>query len=324
MTRKILITAALPYVNNVPHLGNLVGCVLSADVFARYARNREWQVLFVGGTDEHGTTTEAKAKEEGLTPQEISDKYFLIHKKINDWFRCSFDVFGRTTSSTSHKVTQEIFNKLDQNGYIIEKEVEQMFDLKEQKFLADRFVEGTCPHCNYEKATGDQCEGCGKLLDPVDLVSPISKLSGEIPELRKSKHLFVDLPKLAPKLQDWIKSVENNWSKNAQRMTDSWLKQGLKPRCITRDLRWGIPVPKKGYENKVFYSWFDAPIGYISIAKEGCEEWDDWWKKPKDVELFQFIGKDNIPFHTILFPSFLLGTNEDWTLLKNISTPRYI
>ncbi len=320
--QKILVTSALPYVNNVPHLGNLV-CVISADVYARFLRLKKENVISICGTDEHGTTTEAKAIEEKLTPKEITDKYFKIHKKIYEWFNCSFDCFGRTSSKENHEITADIFLKLHENGFILEDEIEQFYCKNCDKFLADRFIEGKCPYCNYENARGDQCEKCSKLLNALELLEPKCKTCNTAPEIKKSRHLFIDLPKLEPELREWIKSVEDKWSENAKTMTNAWLSEGLKPRCITRDLKWGIKVPLKGYENKVFYSWFDAPIGYIGITKESRKDWKDWWLD-KNTRLVQFMGKDNIPFHTILFPSFLIGTRENYALATDLSVNEFL
>jgi len=320
--KKIIITSALPYVNNVPHLGTMV-CVLSSDVYARFLRAKGEDVILVCGTDEHGTTAEVKAAEEGITPRQLVDKYFKIHKQVYEWFGCKFDCFGRTSSEANKEVTIDIFKKLDKNGYIKEDEIEQAYCNKCNKFLADRFVEGTCPFCKYEDARGDQCEKCGRLLNPTDLKNARCKVCGSAPEIRKTKHLFINLPKLKPKLEKWIFNVEDNWSTNAKTLTHGWFKEGIKPRCITRDLKWGISVPKKGYEKKVFYSWFDAPIGYIGITKETRDDWKDWWLK-KDTKLVQFMGKDNIPFHTILFPAFLIGTDDPYTLVSSLSVNEYL
>jgi len=319
---KIIITSALPYVNNVPHLGTMV-CVLSSDVYARYLRLKKKDVLFVCGTDEHGTTAEVKAAEEGVTPRQLVDKYFKIHKQVYEWFECKFDCFVRTSSDENKEVTIDIFNKLDKNGYIKEDEIEQAYCTKCDKFLADRFVEGICPFCKYDEARGDQCEKCGRLLNPTDLNDARCKVCSSAPEIRKTKHLFINLPKLKPKLEKWVFNVEDNWTTNAKTLTHGWFKEGLKPRCITRDLKWGIKVPKKGYENKVFYSWFDAPIGYIGITKEIRDDWKDWWLS-KDSKLVQFMGKDNIPFHTILFPSFLIGTGDPYVLVSSLSVNEYL
>jgi len=322
MKKKILVTSALPYVNNVPHLGNLI-CVLSADAYTRYLRLKKENVISVLGTDEHGTTTEAKSIEEGLTPKQVTDKYFKIHKKIYEWFLNDYDCFGRTSSKENYEITKDIFKKLNKNGYILKDKIEQAYCKKCEKFLADRFVEGICPYCGYEEARGDQCEKCGKLLNPEELKNPKCKICGSKPIIKETEHLFIDLPKLAPLLKKWIKSREKNWTINARTMTNAWLREGLKPRCITRDIKWGIPVPLKGFEKKVFYSWFDAPIGYISIVKECRKDWSKWWHD-SNVRLVQFMGKDNIPFHTILFPSFLIGAKDKYTLLDTISVNEYL
>jgi methionyl-tRNA synthetase len=323
MKKKILVTSALPYVNNLPHLGTMI-CILSADVYTRFLRLKKEDVVSVLGTDEHGTTTETKAIEEGLTPTQITDKYYKSHKQVYDWFLCDFSCFGRTSSKENYEISQEIFKRLYKNGYIFNKKVEQAYCEKCKKFLADRYVEGVCPYCNYDEARGDQCEKCGKLLNPEELKKPKCKICGSTPIIKETEHLFVDLPKLAPELKKWMKTREQNWSLNAKAMTESWLKEGLKPRCITRDIKWGIPVPLKGFENKVFYSWFDAPIGYISITKECRKDWKKWWHDDSNVKLVQFMGKDNIPFHTILFPSFLIGSKGNYTLLDTISVNEYL
>lgn len=322
---KYLVTSALPYVNNVPHLGNIIGCVLSADVFARYLRSQGREVLYVCGTDEHGTTTEAKAIEEGVTPKEICEKYYKIHKEIYEWFGCSFDVFGRTSDKTHHELTQEIFKKVDMHGYATEKELEQLHCPECNRFLSDRFVLGRCPKCGYEGARGDQCEKCGKLLEPTELENPKCKICGARPEMMKTKHLFFELPKIEKPLHDWThKQAEaGQWTENARSTTETWFREGLQPRCITRDLSWGVTVPKKGYENKVFYVWFDAPIGYISATKKERPDWDKWWKG-KDTKLYQFMAKDNIPFHTILFPATLMAANDGYVLLHHINSTEYL
>lgn len=327
--KKILVTSALPYANNVPHLGNIIGCVLSADVFARFCRSfyGKENVLFVCGTDEHGTTTETKAVELGITPAEVTEKFHKVHADIYNWFECSFDVFGRTSSKNNHEITKDIFLKLDKNGYIVEDDLKQLYCEKCKRYLADRFVEGTCPKCGYEDARGDQCDNCSNLLNAVELIKPKCKICNSEPIIKTEKHLFIDLPKIAPRLKQWINSASKNWSQNAITMTNGWLRDGLRNRCISRDLKWGIRIPKKGYEHKVFYSWFDAPIGYIGIALDllqNKEKFNSWWHNPENINLFQFMGKDNIPFHTILFPSFLIGTNDNYTLLHQISSTEYL
>ncbi len=322
--KRTLVTSALPYVNNVPHLGNMV-CIISADVYTRFLRSNKVDVISVIGTDEHGTTTETKALEEGLTPEQVCEKYFKIHKEIYEWFGNSFDCIGRTSSKENYEVTQDIFKKLNQNGFIKKQIVVQAYCTKCDKFLADRFVEGTCPKCGYKDARGDQCENCGALLNATELVDARCKICGTNPITKETEHLFIDLPKLAPLLEKWIneQSVKGRWSQNAKTMTDAWIRDGLRERCITRDLKWGIPVPYPDFEKKVFYSWFDAPIGYIGITKECREDWKEWWFGD-DVRLVQFMGKDNIPFHTVLFPASLIGTKEDYVLLDRISSNEYI
>lgn len=324
--RNILITSALPYVNNIPHLGNIIGCVLSADVFSRYCRLRNLNCLYICGTDEYGTATETKAAQEGLTPQQICDKYNTLHREIYEWFDIDFDFFGRTTTESQTKIAQDIFWHLHRNGYLIPQTVEQLFCVPCNRFLADRFVEGTCPLCNYEDARGDQCDKCGKLINAVELKAPRCKICSASPEIKSSQHLFVDLPKLEPKLRAHLeKSFQNDgWSSNARMITETWLRDGVKARCITRDLKWGTPVPLEGYTDKVFYVWFDAPIGYISITANYTSEWEKWWKNPKGVELYHFMAKDNVPFHSVIFPSCLLGTDDEYSLVSHLNATEYL
>jgi methionyl-tRNA synthetase len=320
-----LITSALPYVNNIPHLGNLIQ-VLSADVFARYCRLAGYETLYICGTDEYGTATETRALEEGISPRELCDRYHAIHRDIYAWFNISFDRFGRTSVPVHTEITQHIFTKLHENGYINERVLNQPFCEKDQRFLADRYVLGTCPHCGYTDARGDQCENCGKLLDPTELIDPRCSVCSTRPVIRETKHLFIDLPAILPKLRAWMETAAEKgfWARNAIQMTNAWMRDGLKERGITRDLKWGIPVPLDGYRNKVFYVWFDAPIGYVSITAEHTPDWKSWWYAPNDVKLFQFIGKDNIPFHTVIFPSSQLGTGEEWTTLYHMSSTEYL
>jgi len=323
--KKRLITSALPYVNNIPHLGNLIQ-VLSADVFARFCRLKGYETLYVCGTDEYGTATETKALEEGVSPRELCDHYHAIHTDIYQWFNVSFDKWGRTSTPEQTEITQSIFTMLDEAGHIKEKTDTQLFCDSCDRFLADRYVLGTCPHCGYEEARGDQCEDCGKLLDPADLEEPRCGTCGNTPHEKQTDHLYIDLPGILPLLEAWMEetSVKGRWANNAVQMTKSWIRDGLHERCITRDLKWGIPVPKDGYRDKVFYVWFDAPIGYISITATHTDKWEDWWKNPDEVDLFQFIGKDNIPFHTVIFPSSLLGSGENWTKLYHMSSSEYL
>jgi len=328
MKRK-LITSALPYVNNIPHLGNLIQ-VLSADVFARFCRLRGYTSLYVCGTDEYGTATETKALEEGKTPRELCDYYHAIHRDIYHWFNIAFDYFGRTSTPQQTEIVQGLFKDIDKNGFIKEHAIEQLYCAHCNRFLADRYVRGICPHCGYEDARGDQCEACGKLLEPTELKAPRCSTCGATPEPRSTKHLYIDLPGIVPQYEPWMQkaSVEGQWSNNAVQMTKGWLRDGLQERAITRDLKWGIPVPKAGFEDKVFYVWFDAPIGYISITKCFTDltgaDWKNWWLEQNDIELFQFIGKDNIPFHTVIFPCSLIASGKDWVKLHHISSSEYL
>lgn len=344
MNRR-LITSALPYVNNIPHLGNLLQ-VLSADVFARFCRSKGYETLYVCGTDEYGTATETRALEENKSPRELCDYYHAIHKDIYEWFCIDFDHFGRTSTPQQTEIVQNMFKDLDSKGFIKENTIEQLFCPDCNRFLADRYVLGTCPHCG-EDARGDQCEHCSKLLEPTELKNPRCSTCGHTPVVKSTKHLYIDLPGIQKNYAPWMESAskEGQWSKNAIQMTQAWIRDGLQERAITRDLKWGIPVPKEGFEDKVFYVWFDAPIGYISITKALADklakddsateklDWKAWWlpseaedketaKKP--VDLFQFIGKDNIPFHTVIFPSTLIGSGRQWTKLHHMSSTEYL
>ena len=327
MKAKKLITSALPYVNNVPHLGNVIGCVLSADVYARFCRAMRYETLYICATDEYGTATENKARQEGVTPKEICDKYHKIHKRIYKEFNIAFDFFGRTSDPEQTEVVQQIFAELEKNEMVEEQETAQTYCQHDQMFLADRFVEGDCPFCGYDGARGDQCDQCGKLLQPTELKNPKCQICGNTPTERKTKHLYINLPKLEPQIKSFqeASSLKGKWSNNAIGVSKSWLERGLLPRPITRDLKWGIPVPRSGYENKVFYVWFDAPIGYISATKKYLPDtWEHWWKKPEETQLYQFMGKDNVPFHTVIFPATLLGTKQNWTMLHHINTTEYL
>ncbi|EJS43609.1 mes1p [Saccharomyces arboricola H-6] len=324
--RNILITSALPYVNNVPHLGNIIGSVLSADIFARYCKGRNYNALFICGTDEYGTATETKALEEGVTPRQLCNKYHEIHSNVYKWFQIGFDYFGRTTTEKQTEIAQDIFTKLDSNGYLEEQSMKQLYCPVHNSYLADRYVEGECPKCHYDDARGDQCDKCGTLLDPFELINPRCKLDDASPEPKFSDHIFLSLDKLESQISEWVgkASEEGNWSKNSKTITQSWLKDGLKPRCITRDLVWGTPVPLEKYKDKVLYVWFDATIGYVSITSNYTKEWKQWWKNPENVSLYQFMGKDNVPFHTVVFPGSQLGTEENWTMLHHLNTTEYL
>ncbi len=339
---KRLVTSALPYVNNIPHLGNLIQ-MLSADVFARFCRSRGYETMYVCGTDEYGTATETKALQEKKTPRELCDYYYAIHKDIYEWFNIAFDKFGRTSNEECTEITQSIFKDLDKNGYIKEHTSKQLFCPKCNMFLADRYVDGECPKCHAPDARGDQCDSCGTLLDPTQLLNPRCHTCGSTPEVRETKHLYIDLPSIAPKLEEWMEkqSLEGKWAQNAIQMTKAWIRDGLNERAITRDLKWGIPVPKEGYENKVFYVWFNAPIGYMSITKQLEDElkaqgkpsfdWKKWWLPEESseafdekIDLFQFIGKDNIPFHTVVFPCSEIGTGKNYTKLYHMSSTEFL
>ena len=326
---KVLITSALPYINGIPHLGHMIGCLLPSDVYARYMRMMGNDVLYIVGTDEHGTTSEVGALKAGMDVQSYCDMNHKRHHNTYKDFGLSFDFFGRTSSEQNKEMTYHIFEQLDKNGYIEERTVKQIFSIDDDMFLADRYITGTCPHCGYEKARGDQCENCTAVLEPTDLINAKSTVSGSSNlEVRETKHLFLNLPKIEPLLKDWLITKEPFWPAVAYSIAQKWLKEGLQARCITRDLKWGFPVNKPGYENKVFYVWFDAPIGYIGITKQWADEdpknrnWKDWWYDASNVRHIEFMGKDNVPYHSITFPATLLGTGENWTqvdFLKGVS-----
>ncbi|KAA0193390.1 Methionyl tRNA synthetase cytoplasmic [Fasciolopsis buskii] len=333
--RNILITSALPYVNNVPHLGNMIGSTLSACTFAAYCEIAGHNVLSICGTDEYGTATETKAISEGLTPREICDKYHRLHCEIYRWFDIEFDYFGRTTTEKHSEIVQELFNVLWNSGYVSQDTVEQLFCERCSKFLADRFVEGVCPFCQYDDARGDQCDKCGRLMNAIDLRRPRCKTCGHEPVVRSSKHLFLDLPKIEPQLAAFINHRTTDpaslWTANARQISQTWLRDGLKARCITRDLKWGVPVPVKEFADKVFYVWFDAPIGYLSITANYTSEWRRWWlptaaerEQQAPIELYQFMAKDNVPFHAVIFPSCLLAANQGHTLVKHLLSTEYM
>ncbi|CCU78191.1 methionyl-tRNA synthetase, cytoplasmic [Blumeria hordei DH14] len=323
---NILITSALPYVNNVPHLGNVIGSVLSADVFSRYSKLRNRPTLFICGTDEYGTATETRALELGKTPQELCDEFHKKHKDIYDWFDISFDYFGRTTTKQQTIIAQEIYRKLDSNGYLEERTTQQPYCETHGKFLADRYVEGICPKCADPGARGDQCDKCGSLLDPLELLEPRCKIDGATPVTRDTTHVFLRLDKIQDSLEKWVADSSSNgaWSANGVSIAKAWLEKGLEGRSITRDLVWGTPVPAPGYEDKVLYVWFDACIGYPSITANYTKDWELWWRNPENVKLYQFMGKDNVQFHTIIFPGSQIGTGDKWTMLNHLSVTEYL
>ncbi|CEJ59089.1 Putative Methionyl-tRNA synthetase [Penicillium brasilianum] len=324
--RNILITSALPYVNNVPHLGNVVGSVLSADVFSRYHKACGHPTLYICGTDEYGTATETKALEEKVTPEELCAKYNKIHQEVYKWFNIGFDHFGRTPTQKHTEISQTIFKRLYDNGFLDERTAEQPFCEKHGSFLADRYVEGECPRCHYDDARGDQCDKCGHLLDPFDLINPRCKLDGATPVRRETKHIHLLLDKLQPEVEKWSSEAisKGDWPKNSRVITESWLKEGLKDRGITRDLKWGVPVPLDDFENKVLYVWFEACIGYPSITANYTKDWELWWRNPENVQLYQFLGKDNVPFHSVIFPATQIGTRDKWTMLHHLSATEYL
>lgn len=322
--KRTLVTAALPYANGPVHIGHLAGCYLPADIYVRYLRSAGKDVIFVCGSDEHGVPITIKAKKEGITPQQVVDKY---HKMMGDSFKSfgiSFDVYSRTSSEVHKKTASDFFQKLYDKGSFTEEVTEQYYDESAQQFLADRYITGTCPKCSNPGAYGDQCEKCGTSLNPTDLIEPKSTLSGSKPVLRKTKNWFLPLDKLQPKISAYL-DQHKDWKANVYGQCKSWLESGdgLQPRAMTRDLDWGVPVPVKGGEGKVLYVWFDAPIGYISATKELLpDNWEDYWKK-KDSRLIHFIGKDNIVFHCIIFPAMLMEHGE-FVLPDNVPSNEFL
>ena len=307
MKKRHTITAALPYANGPIHIGHLAGAYIPADIYSRYLRLKGNDIVFICGSDEHGAAIPIRAKKDSVTPQKIIDKYHFIIKKSFEKFGISFDNYSRTSSKIHHKTASVFFNDLNDKNIFIEKESEQLYDSKENQFLADRYVEGECPKCHFNKAYGDQCESCGSSINATDLINPKSKLSGNKPTLKKTKHWFLPLNNFENFLKKWfLNEKKDDWKLNVFGQVKSWINEGLKPRAITRDLNWGIPVPLKEAFGKVLYVWFDAPIGYISSTIEWAEkekvDWKPYWQDP-NTELIHFIGKDNIVFHCIIFPS---------------------
>ena len=322
MKETRLITAALPYINNVPHLGHIVGSHLPADIFARYCRAKGYETLFVGGTDENGSTSEIAADEIGIPIDIFSEKLYKEHKKVYDWFNISYDNFSRTSNPIHHKTTQNFFKKVYENGYIKEGTIKVFYSSEEKRFLPDRYVIGTCPKCGYKDANGDQCEKCASVFDSTQLINPRSALTNKPMEIKEATHLFLKLNKLSKKLEKWIKE-KKNWRIQVTSLALSWIKEGLKDRCITRDLKHGVKVPLKGFEDRVFYVWFDAPIGYISSTKEADpKNWEKFWKD-KNTKIYHFLGKDNIPFHTLFWPGMLIA-NGDFNLPYHVEGLQYL
>ena len=327
MKKRYTITAALPYANGPIHIGHLAGAYIPADIYSRYLRSMEKDIVFVCGSDEHGAAISIRAKKEGVSPQKIIDKYHLMIKNSFSDFGISFDHYSRTSSKTHHQTASLFFKELYDKNIFIEKETEQLYDSKENQFLADRYVEGECPKCNYKEAYGDQCEKCGSTLNPSDLINPKSKLSGNKPSLKKTKHWFLPLNNFEDFLKKWfLKEKKSDWKTNVFGQVKSWINEGLKPRAITRDIDWGIPVPLKDAIGKVLYVWFDAPIGYISSTIEWAEkekvDWKPYWQDP-NTELVHFIGKDNIVFHCVIFPS-ILKASEKYILPSNVPANEFL
>ena len=325
--KRFTITAALPYANGPIHIGHLAGAYVPADIFSRYLKLKGNDVVFICGSDEHGAAIPIRAKKEGVTPQEIIDKYHFMIKDSFLEFGISFDNYSRTSSKIHHETASDFFKELNQKNIFVEKESEQLYDAKENQFLADRFIVGECPKCGYKEAYGDQCESCGSSLNATDLINPKSKLSGNKPVYKKTKHWFLPLNNFESFLKKWfLVDNEKTWKTNVFGQVKSWINEGLKPRAITRDLDWGIPVPLEGAEDKVLYVWFDAPIGYISATKEWAKsknkDWEPYWKD-SETELVHFIGKDNIVFHCIIFPS-ILKASEKFILPKNVPANEFL
>lgn len=321
--KRTLITSALPYANGPVHIGHLAGVYVPADIYARYLRLKGEEVFFVGGSDEHGVPITIKAKKEGVTPQDIVDRYHAIIKDSFAELGISFDVYGRTTSETHRKTASDFFRSLYEKGEFIEKTSMQLYDEKAGQFLADRYVTGTCPHCGNDRAYGDQCEKCGTSLNATDLINPKSALTGNTPVLKETFHWFLPLDKWEPKLREWILEQHKEWKPNVYGQCKSWLDLGLQPRAVSRDLDWGIPVPVEGADGKVLYVWFDAPIGYISNTIEALgDDWERWWKDP-ETRMIHFIGKDNIVFHCIVFPSMLMADGS-YNLPDNVPANEFL
>lgn len=320
--KRTLVTAALPYANGGVHIGHLAGVYVPADIYVRYLRLKKKDVLFICGSDEHGVPITLRAKKEGCTPQDVCDRFHALIKKSFADFGISFDIYSRTTSDMHAKTASDFFRTLYDKGVFVEKESEQYYDEEAKTFLADRYITGECPHCHFPKAYGDQCEHCGSTLSPNELINPKSAVSGSKPVLKKTKHWYLPLDKYQPWLEKWILEDHKEWRPNVYGQCKSWIDMGLQPRAVSRDLDWGIPVPVEGAEGKVLYVWFDAPIGYISNTKELRDDWETWWKDPS-TRLVHFIGKDNIVFHCIVFPT-MLKAEGSYILPDNVPANEFL
>lgn len=327
--KRTTVTAALPYANGGVHIGHLAGVYVPADIYVRYLRLKNQDVIFIGGSDEHGVPITIRAKKEGITPQDVVDRYHSMIKKSFEEFGISFDIYSRTTSKTHEQLASDFFKKLLEEGKLQEQESEQYYDEEAHQFLADRYIKGECPHCHYDGAYGDQCEHCGTALSPLELINPTSTLSGSKPVIKKTKNWYLPLNDYQQWLKEWILQGHKEWRSNVYGQCKSWLDLDLQPRAMTRDLDWGIPVPVEGAEGKVLYVWFDAPIGYISNTKELCEQaperwgsWEKWWKD-EDTRLVHFIGKDNIVFHCLIFPT-MLKAHGGYILPDNVPANEFL
>jgi methionyl-tRNA synthetase len=320
--KRSLVTTALPYANGPVHIGHLAGVYVPADIYVRYLRLKKEEVLLIGGSDEHGVPITLKARKEGITPQDVVDKYHHLIKDSFETFGISFDVYDRTSNAAHHETASAFFEKLYKKGVFIEKENDQYYDEEADQFLADRYITGTCPHCKSEGAYGDQCESCGTSLNATDLINPRSTISGSTPVMRKTKHWYLPLDQYQSFLEKWILEDHKEWKANVYGQCKSWLDQGLQPRAVSRDLNWGVPVPVEGAEGKVLYVWFDAPIGYISATKVLTPEWEKYWKDP-ETRMLHFIGKDNIVFHCIVFPA-MLKAEGSFNLPDNVPANEFL
>lgn len=327
--KRTTVTAALPYANGGVHIGHLAGVYVPADIYVRYLRLKKEDVIFIGGSDEHGVPITIRARKEGVTPQDVVDRYHSLIKKSFEEFGISFDIYSRTTSEIHQKLASDFFKKLYEDGKLLEQETEQYYDEEAHQFLADRYITGECPHCHHEGAYGDQCEHCGSDLSPMELINPKSAISGSKPVIKKTKNWYLPLNDYQTWLKKWILEGHQEWRPNVYGQCKSWLDLDLQPRAMTRDLDWGIPVPIEGAEGKVLYVWFDAPIGYISNTKELCEKeperwgsWEKWWKD-QDTRLVHFIGKDNIVFHCLIFPT-MLKAHGDYILPDNVPANEFL
>ncbi|MBO5693680.1 MAG: methionine--tRNA ligase [Tidjanibacter sp.] len=320
--KRYLVTSALPYANGPVHIGHLAGVYVPSDIYVRYLRLRGRDVVWVCGSDEHGVPITIKARKEGVTPQDVVDKYNAIIKKSFEGLGISFDIYSRTTSPTHYKTASEFFRTLYDKGVFSEATSKQYYDEEAKQFLADRYIMGTCPHCQAEGAYGDQCEKCGSTLNPTDLINPKSMISGSAPVMKETTHWYLPLDKYEPALREWILEGHKEWKTNVYGQCKSWMDLGLQPRAVSRDLNWGIPVPVEGAEGKVLYVWFDAPIGYISATKDLTPDWEKYWKS-EDTKMVHFIGKDNIVFHCIVFPAMLMA-HGGYILPENVPANEFL